>query len=146
VRSGLEQEATRPAGSNFLQQQARFDAFVSEYNNERPHEALGMKVPWTATRPQPARRPPRVRLPPEIGGCFSSGPSEPFAAALVEGDATAITGLVAKLAELKRPIVSLHAAQPEHSPAYQSEWLLEEVSTSINSTAAGGNASLMMIG
>ena len=44
----LKQEATRPAGANFLQQQARFDAFVSEYNDERPHEALGMKVPAEA--------------------------------------------------------------------------------------------------
>ena len=44
----LKQETTRPAGGNFLQQQARFDAFVSEYNNERPHEALGMKVPAQA--------------------------------------------------------------------------------------------------
>jgi hypothetical protein len=31
--------ATRPAGSNFLQQQAKFDAFVHVFNNERPHEA-----------------------------------------------------------------------------------------------------------
>src|SRR6202047_757893 len=34
----LKVEATRPAGSNFLQQQAKFDAFVEEINNERPHE------------------------------------------------------------------------------------------------------------
>jgi len=32
----LKMEATRPAGSNFLQQQAKFDAFVHEFNNERP--------------------------------------------------------------------------------------------------------------
>ena len=38
-------EATRPAGSNFLQQQAKFEAFVREFNNERPHEALAMKCP-----------------------------------------------------------------------------------------------------
>jgi len=38
-------EATRPAGSNFLQQQAKFDAFVQVFNNERPHEALDMKCP-----------------------------------------------------------------------------------------------------
>ena len=30
---------------NSLQQQARFDEFVSEFNTERPHEALGMKRP-----------------------------------------------------------------------------------------------------
>jgi transposase InsO family protein len=41
----LKKEATRPAGANFLQQQARFDAFTAEFNDERPHEALGMKVP-----------------------------------------------------------------------------------------------------
>lgn len=28
----LKKEATRPAGSNFLQQQARFAAFTAEYN------------------------------------------------------------------------------------------------------------------
>ena len=41
----LKKEATRPAGANFLQQQARFDAFLAEFNTERPHEALGMKTP-----------------------------------------------------------------------------------------------------
>jgi delta 1-pyrroline-5-carboxylate dehydrogenase len=30
--------------------------------------------------------------------------------------------------------------------AYQCDWLLEEASTSINTAAAGGNASLMTIG
>ncbi len=41
----LKKEATRPAGANLLQQQAKFDAFVEEFNNERPHEALNMKYP-----------------------------------------------------------------------------------------------------
>lgn len=41
----LKQEATKPASSNFLQQQARFDRFVDTYNNQRPHQALGMKYP-----------------------------------------------------------------------------------------------------
>ena len=41
----LKQEATRPPGSNSLQQQERFDAFLREFNSERPHEALGMKYP-----------------------------------------------------------------------------------------------------
>jgi transposase InsO family protein len=44
----LKQEATRPAGGNFLQQQAKFDVFMGEYNNERPHEALAMNVPAQA--------------------------------------------------------------------------------------------------
>jgi transposase InsO family protein len=41
----LKKEATRPPGMNSLQQQARFDAFVGEFNLERPHEALAMKMP-----------------------------------------------------------------------------------------------------
>jgi putative transposase len=41
----LKKEATKPAGMNFLQQQEKFDKFIQEYNNERPHEALGMKCP-----------------------------------------------------------------------------------------------------
>lgn len=41
----LKKEATRPAGANIFQQQATFDLFVEEFNNERPHEALEMKFP-----------------------------------------------------------------------------------------------------
>ena len=41
----LKRETTRPPGLNSLQQQARFDAFQQEFNNERPHEALAMKCP-----------------------------------------------------------------------------------------------------
>ena len=41
----LKTEATRPASPNFLHQQARFDAFLERYNQERPHQALGMQVP-----------------------------------------------------------------------------------------------------
>jgi transposase InsO family protein len=41
----LKKEATRPPGLNSLQQQARFDSFVREFNAERPHQALGMKYP-----------------------------------------------------------------------------------------------------
>jgi hypothetical protein len=41
----LKNEATRPPGRTLLQQQVRFDEFISEFNCERPHEGLGMKVP-----------------------------------------------------------------------------------------------------
>ena len=41
----LKKEATRPPGMNSLQQQARFDVWVHEFNYERPHEALDMKTP-----------------------------------------------------------------------------------------------------
>src|SRR5216683_2670052 len=41
----LKKEATRPPGINSLQQQARFDDFLHEFNTERPHEAIAMKCP-----------------------------------------------------------------------------------------------------
>ena len=47
----LKKETTRPPGMNSLQQQARFDAFVREFNTERPHEALDMRRRPMATAP-----------------------------------------------------------------------------------------------
>jgi transposase InsO family protein len=41
----LKKETTRPPGMNSLQQQARFDEFLTEFNTERPHEALQMRPP-----------------------------------------------------------------------------------------------------
>jgi putative transposase len=41
----LKTEATKPAAANVLQQQARFETFLARYNQERPHQALGMQVP-----------------------------------------------------------------------------------------------------
>src|SRR6195256_4474059 len=51
----LKKETTRPPGSNSLQQQDRFDAFVHEFNTERPHEALGMKCPAQLYTASPRR-------------------------------------------------------------------------------------------
>jgi putative transposase len=51
----LKLETTKPAGNNFLQQQAKFDDFIECYNNERPHQALYMHYP--AERYEPSTRP-----------------------------------------------------------------------------------------
>jgi putative transposase len=53
----LKLETTKPAGANFLQQQARFDDFIEEFNTERPHQALDMACP--AERYSPSPRPYR---------------------------------------------------------------------------------------
>ncbi|MBA4747571.1 MAG: trifunctional transcriptional regulator/proline dehydrogenase/L-glutamate gamma-semialdehyde dehydrogenase [Sphingopyxis sp.] len=66
-----------------------------------------------------------------------------FAAVLIEsgrGDAAALMLQLAALAG-PIPIVQLAGADGHYRP----EWLVEEVSTSINTTAAGGNASLMAL-
>ena len=41
----LKKEATKPASKNLLQQQGRFDRFMEQYNQERPHQALAMRYP-----------------------------------------------------------------------------------------------------
>jgi putative transposase len=49
----LKKEATKPAAANVLQQQARFDTFIDCFNHQRPHQALGMKVPGELYSPSP---------------------------------------------------------------------------------------------
>ena len=74
----------------------------------------------------------------------------PFAGALVEGDAEDTRRANARIAGLPGPLVLVQAATTgelaDDPEAYCLNWLLEEVSTSINTAAAGGNASLMAIG
>ena len=61
----LKKEATRPPGLNSLQQQAKFDAFLREFNTERPHEALAMKCPAElyAASPRPYDGLPQLEYP-----------------------------------------------------------------------------------
>jgi hypothetical protein len=61
----LKKETTRPSGHNALQQQARFDAFVQEFNTEQPHEALDMQRPADryAAAPRPYAGLPELSYP-----------------------------------------------------------------------------------
>jgi RHH-type proline utilization regulon transcriptional repressor/proline dehydrogenase/delta 1-pyrroline-5-carboxylate dehydrogenase len=73
----------------------------------------------------------------------------PYAGALIEGDAERIRSFTTRIAALPGPLVLVQATSVEEMQgpdAYCLNWLLEEVSTSINTAAAGGNASLMAIG
>ncbi|MGK6356395.1 trifunctional transcriptional regulator/proline dehydrogenase/L-glutamate gamma-semialdehyde dehydrogenase [Sphingomonas sp. DT-207] len=65
----------------------------------------------------------------------------PFAGALIEGDSAQVRAALEAIAALSGPIILTQAA----GAGYRLEWLVEEVSTSINTTAAGGNASLMAL-
>jgi transposase InsO family protein len=59
----LKRETTRPARTNLLQQQEVFDAFVEEFNVERPHEALGMKRPAQVYSPSTRKCPDSIADP-----------------------------------------------------------------------------------
>jgi transposase InsO family protein len=49
----LKQHTARPPAMNPIQQQERFDAFLDEFNTERPHEALAMQRPADVYRQAP---------------------------------------------------------------------------------------------
>jgi RHH-type transcriptional regulator, proline utilization regulon repressor / proline dehydrogenase / delta 1-pyrroline-5-carboxylate dehydrogenase len=74
----------------------------------------------------------------------------PFAGALIEGEAERIQAVCKMIASIPGPLVLVQAASADEIArdpnAYHLNWLLEEVSISINTAAAGGNASLMAIG
>ena len=57
----LKREATKPPEPNMRAQQRRFDMFVEEFNNVRPHQALGQERP--ASKVEPYRRPYPTRPP-----------------------------------------------------------------------------------
>lgn len=58
----LKAETTRPAAATCRAQQRRFNRFLREFNDERPHEALDMATPAEYYRPSP--RPMPNRIPP----------------------------------------------------------------------------------
>lgn len=59
----LKRETSRPARANLLQQQERFDKFITEFNEVRPHEALQQKTPSDVYQSSPLPMPARVPLP-----------------------------------------------------------------------------------
>src|SRR5204863_9811629 len=65
----LKDEATKPPAANWRAQQRPFDRFVLEYNEERPHEAIGQRTPHSLYRSSPRPYPARI-APIEYPGHF----------------------------------------------------------------------------
>ncbi|MBS0558547.1 MAG: trifunctional transcriptional regulator/proline dehydrogenase/L-glutamate gamma-semialdehyde dehydrogenase [Proteobacteria bacterium] len=95
----------------------------------------GASGAWSWLRDPPMALESRVRL---SDAWTNDGP---FAAALIEGAQERILDAMQRIAALPGGVVPVHVADADGS--YRLEWLLDEVSTSINTAAAGGNASLM---
>ncbi len=67
----LKQETASPPAANRRAQQRAFDRFRQEFNQERPHEALGQQTPSSVYRSSP--RPYPARLPqPEYGSTLAT--------------------------------------------------------------------------
>ncbi len=89
---------------------------------------------WRRTLPRVVRR--------RISWIREGENSGPLVAALAEGDDARIAALSRRLATREGPLVPLHVVRLEGEEVPLA-WLMREVSTSINTTAAGGNATLM---
>ena len=63
LHSTLKAETAKPPRSSFSAQQRAFDRFQLEYNQERPHEALGQEVPASLYRPSLRAYPRRLPEP-----------------------------------------------------------------------------------
>ena len=59
----LKQETAQPPAAHRRAQQRGFDRFREEYNEQRPHEALGLQTPALLYEPSPRRYPARVPEP-----------------------------------------------------------------------------------
>ena len=59
----LEEETACPPAAHRRAQQQAFNRFRGEYNEERPHEALGQKTPASCYRPSARSYPARIREP-----------------------------------------------------------------------------------
>jgi hypothetical protein len=49
----LNEDSARPPAATLAAQQLRLDAWRLDYNNDRPHEALGQRCPATLCTPSP---------------------------------------------------------------------------------------------
>jgi transposase InsO family protein len=59
----LKAATAKPPAETLAAQQQRFDRFRWEYNEERPHEALGQETPASRYRPSPRCYPERIEEP-----------------------------------------------------------------------------------
>ena len=87
-------------------------------------------------------------LPEEILARLSTDAAGQVTAVLIEGAPERTSDVLRTVAERPGPTPLIQAASPAdcaNGPAYRLDWLVQEVSTSTNTTACGGNASLMAL-
>jgi transposase InsO family protein len=99
----LKQETAMPPAANRRAQQRAFDHFREEYNQQRPHEALGMKTPDSCYTSSPRPYPARVQEPEygsalrvrrvQRGGQFSWKHQEVFLSETLAGECIALLPL-----------------------------------------------------
>ena len=84
------------------------------------------------------------RLPQAVKARFAPAQGARYSAILVE-DIADVPRMVGRAAAIPAAIIPVYAADPLREVPYPLDFLFEEVAISINTTAAGGNVSLMMV-
>ncbi len=107
--------------------------------------SVGSRAVWPATA-----QPLLQRLPAAVQACVSlaqrwDAPEATYELVLLDGGADELADVQQRLANRPGPVIAVERLQPG-STAVSLERLLVERSVSINTAAAGGNASLMAVG
>jgi putative transposase len=63
MHATLKAETSRPPAATAAEQQVRFDRFRNDFNDNRPHEALGQVPPTSRYRPSPRPYPNKIEAP-----------------------------------------------------------------------------------
>src|ERR1700746_236821 len=63
MHATLTAETSRPPAATAAEQQSRFDGFRNDFNDNRPHEALGQVPPTSRYRPSPRPYPDKLEEP-----------------------------------------------------------------------------------
>jgi putative transposase len=63
MHATLKAETPRPPAASPAGQRARFDRFRHDFNDHRPHEAIGQVSPTSRYRPSPRPSPARIEEP-----------------------------------------------------------------------------------
>ena len=147
---GVERELPGPVGErNLYGTQARGSiACMAADQTELLHQVGAVIATGNRALVPPGTLRDLAGLPAEfadrIREARQSEPDEDAAAVLFSGSRDHLLAVSRAAASRLGPIVPVHVARP--GGEYPLEWLVEERSVSINTTAAGGNAHLMMIG
>jgi len=153
ARPGLRVELTGPVGeSNIYALQPRGTILLLAETSQGLFHQLGAALATgnsVIVGRSPGLQGSLEALPPSVASRMSWTPewttANSFDAVLVEGDAARIKVVSREIARRRGRLIPVHAEQASADP-YALEWLLKEVSVSVNTTASGGNASLMTIG
>lgn len=122
MHSTLKAETAKPPRSSFPAQQRAFDRFQLEFNEQRPHEALGQQVPASFYRPSLRAYPrylPQVQYPPHFeirraypNGVISFGATQWYVSICLAGERVGLEPLTDGLWRVHFGSVSLGLLDP----------------------------------